>query len=73
MKTYVNSGANNTCIMYLMYLKYDIKIWQMLGQRCVSSQDKGNVVGSGKKLIHDPKICLYASYIHMVCTLSNVF
>ena len=50
-----------------------IKIWQMLGQRCVSSQDKSNVLGSDKKLIHDPKICFYASYIHMVCTLSNVF
>ena len=57
----------------LCTLNMTIKIWQMLGQRCVSSQDKGNFVGSDKKLIHDPKICLYASYIHMVCTLSNVF
>ena len=51
-----------------------IKIWQVLGQRFISSQDKGNVVDSDMKIIHYPKICLYPSYIlHMVCTLSIVF
>ena len=58
----------------LCTLNMAIKIWQVLGQRFISSQDQGNVVDSGMKIIHDPKICLYASYIfHMLCTLSIVF
>ena len=49
-------------------------MWQVLGQRFISSQDKGNVVDCDMKIIHDPKICWYASYIlHMICTLSIVF
>ena len=55
----------------LCTLNMTIKIWQVLGPRCVSSEDKGNgnVVDSDMKPIHDPKIYLYASYIlHMVCT-----
>ena len=58
----------------LCTLNMAIKMWQVLGQRFISSQDKGNVVDSDMKIIHDTKICWYASYIlHMICTLSIVF